>query len=204
MIRYIFLAFIILPHFLWSQASNGRLAVGTQFYQNLMLPDFYEGSGIGLNLQLDIAKGFGLEANYMYEALDLQNSGNIKRFQNGVAVNYVPFHKQNFSPWVQIGLSINTINITPVSYLFSDNSDKMITQNYFGINMGLGAKYRINENLTVNSGFYFQPQNYSPSYILNSTENGNELETNIKAEGLTVKPLLYFNLGFTYQLAKLW
>lgn len=198
------IALLVLPLFLIAQNERGRLAIGTQFYQNLMLPDNYEGFGVGLNWQLDVARGFGLDANYIYEALDLQNVGNIKRFQRGISINYVPFYKEKLSPWIQVGVSYNTLTVVPVSYLFSDNTEQIIEQDYFGLNLGLGGQYKINKNLTVNSGFYFQPQNYTPNYFLSTSDNGSELQTNIKSSGLTVKPILYFNFGFTYQIAKLW
>lgn len=201
---YFLIFLFIFPHIIWAQNESGQFAIGTQIYQNILLPENYQGFGVGVNAKLNIAQGFGIDANYFYEALDLMGAGSIKRSQTGLAIYYAPFDKKLLSPWVQLGVSYNLILVTPVSYLFSDNFDQVIKQNYFGLNIGVGAQYIVNPNLILNSGFYFQPQNYSPQYVLEINGNNSSLVTNHKALNLEVEPLLYFNLGITYKIANLW
>lgn len=195
---------VMLPLISFSQDERGRMAIGTQFYQNILQPDNHQGFGVGVNWQLDIAKGFGIDANYFFENADLLNAGNIKRFQRGVAFNYVPLYKKALSPWIQVGMSFNTITVTPVSYLFNVKSEEVIEQSYFGLNLGIGGRYNVNDRLTVNTGFYFQPQNYTQNYNLVVSDEKAILETNVIPAELDLEPLLYFNLGITYKIAKLW
>ncbi|MFK8043936.1 MAG: hypothetical protein AB8B72_00470 [Crocinitomicaceae bacterium] len=205
MTKYFYLVLIfVLPFFSVGQSEIGGLSAGIQFNQNILQPDNYDGFGIGVNAQLDVYQGFGVIGSYFYESLNLANAGSLKRFQRGLAANYLPLYKKKWSPWVQIGAVFNTINVQPVSYLFADNSSKVITQNYFSLNLGLGGLYHVNNNLTVNTGIYFQPQNYPPNYMLTVSESIAEVQTNIVSINPQVDPLIYFNIGFTYKIAKLW
>ncbi len=199
------LAFILFPFFSMTQDRTGDLALGTQFYQNVLLPENYEGLGVGLNLDLEVIYGIGIDAHYFYESNDLLNTGNLKRFQGGASIKYAPFYKRKLTPWIKLGIAFNTINVLPVSYLFVDNSSQGISQNYLSYNSGLGAQYNVNKNLTLNTGFYFQPQNYTPNYLLSTSDGENQLITNYEGENIIdVDPLLYFNIGFTYRITKLW
>lgn len=196
---------LIFPIFGYTQTENGRFAIGTQFYQNLNLPDNYIGFGTGVNWQLDFVKGLGLDVNYFFETNDLANTGSIKRFQRGAAVNYLLAYNRKLSPWVQIGAVFNTLTVSPVSYLFSDKSDEKIEQSYFGLTAGLGGRYNLNRRASVNIGIYIQPQNYNPNFELVSENEGMILKTDLGPEiEYETKALVYFNIGLTYQIAKLW
>ncbi|MDX1348607.1 MAG: hypothetical protein R3279_00090 [Putridiphycobacter sp.] len=203
--KFWLLVLFIMPTLLFGQSDNtGALSLGTQFYQNLNLPDNYQGFGVGLNLQIDIAKGIGLNTHCMLESNDLLNAGSIRRFQGGVGINYAPLFNKKLSPWVQVGFAYNNLTVSPISYLFSDNSQDRIEQYYLSLNTGIGGYYKVNENLKINLGFFFQPQNYSPHYVLETLEGQSVLMTSQSALDLPVDPLLYFNLGITYQIVKLW
>ena len=84
------LVFLLLtPLFLQAQEDkSGELTIGAQFYQNTMLPDNYEGFGLGLNSKVEIFKGVGVMAYSFYEANDILSAGHLKRFQNGISVQY--------------------------------------------------------------------------------------------------------------------
>jgi len=201
--NFFLVVLILTPLLSINQDKRGDIAIGPQFYQNILLADNYEGLGVGLNCQLGVKYGFEVKMHYFFESNDLLDAGNLKRFQGGAGINYVPFYKKKFSPWLMLGVAFNTLKVEPVSYLFIDNSEKKISQSYLTVNSGIGVQYCVNRNLILNTGLYFQPQNYSPNYLLVTNDEGNTLTTNIKSLDV-VEPLLYFNFGFTYQIAELW
>ncbi|MFK8039621.1 MAG: hypothetical protein AB8B74_15120 [Crocinitomicaceae bacterium] len=203
--NWILSVFVIFPMLGNTQSDGGSFAIGTQFYQNLNLPNWHDGFGGGLNWQFNFYKGLGIDASYIFETNELVNAGSLKRFQRGLAINYAPLYDKKLSPWIQLGAVFNTLTLEPVSYLFSDKSDEVMEQNYFGLTIGAGGRYKISQNASINLGLYYQPQNYNPNYELIEVDGFAILNTNsILLTQREVKPIVYFNIGFTYQILKLW
>ncbi|MFD1553146.1 outer membrane protein [Putridiphycobacter roseus] len=187
-----------------NQDNAGDFQFGVRLNQNINLPQYEEGFGIGVQAKVNVLDNLNIEIYSNIETLDLGNVGNLKQNEFGFSA-VVPFLNHKLSPFIFLGANYSNIKVTPVSYLFSNRESESIALNSFGLHAGIGAQYNLNDRLSIALSYRFLYRFDQPIYEVQSSDFGLYLNTAVLPNTeIESKDPMYLQFSLNYRIMKLW
>ncbi len=184
--------------------KSGDLQFGVNLNQNINLPEYEAGFGIGIQARICPIQWMNVELYSNMEHLDLGNVGNLKRNEFGIA-GMVPLTNRKLSPFIFLGANYSNTQVTPVSFLFSDRENEIVSVSSLGVHGGVGAQYYLNERFNISISYRYLHVFDPPQYEIQSNDFGLYLNTSTATpQSMEHNKLMYLQFSMNYHITQLW
>ena len=185
--------------------KSADLHIGYRFIKNVTLTDNYSGNGVELQCGLKLEKWLSAEIFGNFENTDVSGVGGLKNKQIGASISFFPLKNKKVQPYIHAGINYNFLKTIPVSYLYNNKKEDVLSTTNTGIHFGLGAHFFILEKLSIGPSISYLKLFNSPNFILEDTDFGLVMNTNPLGDvDIKTPTSIYLKISVNYTISKLW
>lgn len=185
--------------------EKGQVSVGLRTTTSLFGHDNIPGLGVGGQMRWQFLDFLNTEWFADWITIDLDGAGTRYNSHIGWSVMFYPKQFGRFTPYAIAGHCFDYAKVIPLSTAYEDRSDEVVTRWSSAIQMGLGAHYFLNDRFNISlQGQYMLHLGKHLEYEIETTPNGNYLNTNSHAEGVGLEGHILLTASLNIRLADLW
>ena len=212
--KLLFLTLLCGSQMAWLQEKKeymeqGQFSLGMRTTTSVFGHDPVSGLGVGGHFRIQPLKYINTEWFADYISMDLKGAGVRNNAHIGWSVMFYPKQLNRFVPYVIAGHCFDYAKVTPISTVYDDRSDEVVSRWSSAVQAGLGTHYFLSDrfNLTF-SAQYMMHLGHHLEYSLEETSSGWYLDTSpgpgshehdVRLEGHVL-----LTLSLNYRLADFW